>query len=234
MARILIGNIKGPQGIQGIKGDKGDKGDTGAKGDRGDKGDTGAQGIQGIQGPQGVRGEQGPKGPMPPLINNALQSTAGVGALDAAMGKTIMDQVTTNSAGIAQVNSDLAKKTNDSDFTTGTFLIKSNQMQFEAPSAQYTLTKNSFICYINIRGTFKNDEEVLIQGFPFVFGYNGSTLSYQNIGYSPEVRCLGIYNTDTAFLWCIENGHNIRFKRSVVGQNSIGNCYLILSGFIIK
>lgn len=41
MAKILIGNIKGP---------KGDKGDTGAQGAQGPKGD---QGIQGIQGPQG-------------------------------------------------------------------------------------------------------------------------------------------------------------------------------------
>ena len=47
MARILIGNIKGP------------------------KGDTG------IQGPQGPEGPQGPQGPLPPLANNGLTTEPG-------------------------------------------------------------------------------------------------------------------------------------------------------------
>lgn len=64
MGRILIGNIKGPQGAQGI------------------------------QGPQGPVGATGPMGPMPDLINNALASQAGIAALDAAMGKTLQDQIT--------------------------------------------------------------------------------------------------------------------------------------------
>ena len=64
MGRILIGNIKGPQGAQGI------------------------------QGPQGPVGATGPMGPMPDLINNALATQAGMAALDAAMGKTLQDQIT--------------------------------------------------------------------------------------------------------------------------------------------
>lgn len=64
MARLLIGNIKGPQGAQGI------------------------------QGPQGPVGPTGPQGPMPDLINNALATQAGVAALDAVMGKTLQDQIT--------------------------------------------------------------------------------------------------------------------------------------------
>lgn len=63
MARILIGNIKGPKG---------------------DKGATGSQGPQGIQGPQG---------PLPPLVNNGLATVAGVSALDAVYGKTLTDQL---------------------------------------------------------------------------------------------------------------------------------------------
>lgn len=92
MARILIGNVKGPkgdagatgpqgpQGATGATGPKGEKGDTGAtgpqgprglqgeagatgpQGPQGEKGDTGARGPQGIQGPQGAQGPQGPKG----------------------------------------------------------------------------------------------------------------------------------------------------------------------------
>lgn len=61
MARILIGNIKGP------------------------KGDTGPQGIQGEIGPAG------PQGPLPPLANNFLTTVAGVSALDAVAGKTLKD-----------------------------------------------------------------------------------------------------------------------------------------------
>lgn len=75
MARILIGNIKGP------------------------KGDTGAQG------PQGATGPQGPQGPLPPLVNNALATEAGVAALDAAMGKTLQDQITNNKNDITELNS---------------------------------------------------------------------------------------------------------------------------------
>ena len=64
MQRILIGNIKGPQGAQGI------------------------------QGPQGPVGATGPQGPMPDLVNNALATEAGIAALDAVMGKTLQDQIT--------------------------------------------------------------------------------------------------------------------------------------------
>ena len=63
MARMLIGNIKGPQGPQG---------------------------IQGIQGPVGP---QGPQGPLPPLINNFMATEAGVGALDAVAGAALKAQI---------------------------------------------------------------------------------------------------------------------------------------------
>lgn len=79
MARILIGNIKGP------------------------KGDTGAQG------PQGETGPQGPQGPLPPLVNNALATEAGVSALDAVMGKTLQDQITDNKEDITQLYSNIEK-----------------------------------------------------------------------------------------------------------------------------
>ena len=75
MARILIGNIKGPQGEQG---------------------------PQGVQGPVGPQGHQGP---LPPLVNNALATEAGVSALDAAMGKTLQEQITNNKNDITELNS---------------------------------------------------------------------------------------------------------------------------------
>lgn len=63
MARIKIGNIKGP------------------------KGDTGARGATGPAGPIG------PQGPLPPLTNNFLATVAGQSALDAAAGKILKDQL---------------------------------------------------------------------------------------------------------------------------------------------
>lgn len=60
MGRILIGNIKGPQGLQG---------------------------------PQGIQGPVGPQGPLPPLVNNGLTTEVGIAALDAAMGKTLSDNI---------------------------------------------------------------------------------------------------------------------------------------------
>lgn len=84
MGRILIGNIKGPQGAQGI------------------------------QGPQGPVGATGPQGPMPDLINNALTTEAGVAALDAAMGKTLQDQLTelnSNKVNTTLITPDMYKST---------------------------------------------------------------------------------------------------------------------------
>ena len=75
MGRILIGNIKGP------------------------KGDTGPQG------PQGNMGPQGPQGPLPPLVNNALATTSGIAALDAVMGKTLQDQITTANSNLSVIGS---------------------------------------------------------------------------------------------------------------------------------
>lgn len=88
MARILIGNIKGP------------------------KGDTGLQGIQGEIGPVG------PQGPLPTLVNNALATTPGVAALDAAMGKTLQDQLNTTNSNLAKLV--FSGQANSVDFSVGT------------------------------------------------------------------------------------------------------------------
>lgn len=65
MAKILIGNIQGPQGEQGIQGPEGPQGPQGLQGPegpQGEKGETGATGLQGPKGDQGPQGIQGPKG----------------------------------------------------------------------------------------------------------------------------------------------------------------------------
>nr|DAR65031.1 MAG TPA: collagen alpha 1(VIII) chain protein [Caudoviricetes sp.] len=74
MARILIGNIKGPQG------------------DRGQQGERGPQGAQGVP------------GTTPALVNNALATQSGVAALDAVMGKTLMDKLNAISRQMSRYN----------------------------------------------------------------------------------------------------------------------------------
>lgn len=109
MARIPIGNIKGPQGIQGEKGDKGDIGPQGIQGIQGPQGDEGPQGPQGETGPQGPQGIQGP---LPPLIDNYLATESGKAALDAIVGKLLDERLKTAETSIAQLNSDkLDRKT---------------------------------------------------------------------------------------------------------------------------
>ena len=105
MARILIGNIKGPQGPQGIQGE------TGPQGLQGIQGETGPQGPQGIQGEKGDTGPQGPQGiqgPLPPLIANYLATESGKEALDAIVGKLLDERLTAAEKSLTQLNSDLS------------------------------------------------------------------------------------------------------------------------------
>ena len=83
MARILIGNIKGPQGPQGIQGE------------------TGPQGLQGIQGETGPQGPQGIQG------ENYLATESGKAALDAIVGKLLDERLTAAEKSLTQLNSDL-------------------------------------------------------------------------------------------------------------------------------
>nr|DAF00525.1 MAG TPA: collagen alpha 1(VIII) chain protein [Caudoviricetes sp.] len=104
MARILIGNIKGPQGPQGIQGE------TGPQGLQGIQGETGPQGTQGIQGEKGDTGPQGPQGiqgPLPPLIANYLATESGKAALDAIVGKLLDERLTAAEKSLTQLNSDM-------------------------------------------------------------------------------------------------------------------------------
>ena len=65
MARVFIGNFKGPQGETGATGEtgpQGPQGPTGATGPQGPQGEIGETGPQGPQGPIGATGPAGPQG----------------------------------------------------------------------------------------------------------------------------------------------------------------------------
>ena len=81
MAKVLIGNVKGPKGDTGPQGPQGEQGPTGAtgpQGPKGDKGDTGATGPEGPQGPKGDAGETGPQGPTGPKGDTGARGPQGI------------------------------------------------------------------------------------------------------------------------------------------------------------
>lgn len=107
MARILIGNIKGPQGPQGPQGIQGETGPQGLQGIQGETGPQGTQGIQGEKGDTGPQGPQGIQGPLPPLIANYLATESGKAALDAIVGKLLDERLTAAEKSLTQLNSDM-------------------------------------------------------------------------------------------------------------------------------
>ena len=90
MAKIFIGNVKGPKGDKGDQGPVGPQGPTGPQGEPGLDGAQGPQGEIGPQGPQGLRGEkgepgadgatgeQGPKGDVGPTGPQGPQGPQGI------------------------------------------------------------------------------------------------------------------------------------------------------------
>ena len=80
MAKLFIGNIKGPQGETGEQGPQGLQGIQGEQGPQGEGGGIGPQGPQGEAGPtgpQGPQGEAGPTGPTGPEGPQGLQGERG-------------------------------------------------------------------------------------------------------------------------------------------------------------
>ena len=96
MAKVWIGNFKGPTGDTGAQGPKGDTGATGATGatgpvgPQGAKGDTGATGAQGPKGDTGATGEQGPKGDTGPQgAKGDTGAAAGFGSVTASVDANV-------------------------------------------------------------------------------------------------------------------------------------------------
>lgn len=75
MAKILIGNFKGPKGETGATGPQGPQGEQGIQGIQGATGPQGPQGDIGPQGPKGETGATGPQGPAVP-IDSVLSATS--------------------------------------------------------------------------------------------------------------------------------------------------------------
>lgn len=149
MGRILIGNIKGPQGeagknfeyaktyasvsamnadFSGTDVDEGEYVVISAGIDDADNGRVYRKGtnsyvyVNRVNGPTGPRGATGP---MPTLVNNLNTTTAGQGALDAAQGPTIAGKVTGNGG---EAGDTIATFTT-SDTTTDSEIIKYTAME---------------------------------------------------------------------------------------------------------
>lgn len=149
MGRILIGNIKGPQGeagknfeyaktyasvsamnadFSGTDVDEGEYVVISAGIDDADNGRVYRKGtnsyvyVNRVNGPTGPRGATGP---MPTLVNNLNTTTAGQGALDAAQGPTIAGKVTGNGG---EAGDTIATFTT-SDTTTDSEIIEYTAME---------------------------------------------------------------------------------------------------------
>lgn len=145
MARILIGNIKGPQGPQGIQGE------TGPQGLQGIQGETGPQGPQGIQGEKGDTGPQGPQGiqgPLPPLIANYLATESGKAALDAIVGKLLDERLTAAEKSLTQLNSDLKVLNYGSIVGTEDSVVPSNT---KTVVYSFNVDAGVYIAFANVR-----------------------------------------------------------------------------------
>ena len=104
MARILIGNIKGPAGkIVSVSATKGEPGTDPQVTNVGTESDAKLQFVI-PEGQKGEQGLQGPTGPMPPLVNNLTTNQAGQGALDAAQGKALADKDTALQSAVDALN----------------------------------------------------------------------------------------------------------------------------------
>lgn len=104
MARILIGNIKGPAGkIVSVSATKGEPGTDPQVTNVGTESDAKLQFVI-PEGQKGEQGLQGPTGPMPPLVNNLTTNQAGQGALDAAQGKALADKDTALQSAVDTLN----------------------------------------------------------------------------------------------------------------------------------
>ncbi len=185
MARILIGNIKGPQGPQGIQGE------TGPQGLQGIQGETGPQGPQGIQGEKGDTGPQGPQGiqgPLPPLIANYLATESGKAALDAIVGKLLDERLTAAEKSLTQLNSELWPRNSGTAIKAGTDM--------------YTIkTPGHYYCNSNaIAATLKNcpfsDAFTLVVYWST--GYPSSYFSQEYTHYLGNRHIIQNYNTDSA------------------------------------
>ena len=198
MARILIGNIKGPQGPQGIQGE------TGPQGLQGIQGETGPQGPQGIQGEKGDTGPQGPQGiqgPLPPLIANYLATESGKAALDAIVGKLLDERLTAAEKSLTQLNSEasthLKESGSENDFcatfqpryqyhTNANYMLangiyKTGKTGLNLPFEGYWI-----IITFNTSNDFGNNSTAWIAQFAISTDTNDKAIYFRrNINYTP-------------------------------------------------
>lgn len=94
MAKVLIGNFRGPQGVQGPKGDTGAQGPTGATGATGAKGEKGDTGAQGPSGAAGQRGSLWYTGTAVTGTSTTAAVFAGTGIANALVGDMYLNTST--------------------------------------------------------------------------------------------------------------------------------------------
>ena len=148
MAKILIGNVKGP---------KGDPGETGATGATGAQGPAGATGATGPQGPQGERGPEGATGS--PGVRGS-QIYTGVGVTGTSSTASIFADSGVTSALVNDIyintsDGNLYRCTTPGDASVAKWVYSTNIKGPKGESAENGLTTNDVVQNLETDATDK-------------------------------------------------------------------------------
>ena len=136
MAKIRLGNIKGPKGDRGEQGPKGEPFKysdftadqlaslKGQKGDKGEQGPQGEQGLQGEQGPIGPKGDMGPQGPAGTSANVDLSPYAKKTDLNSYYTKEVVLNYFAAKNEVSGLKNTLQEGINNTSNTTLTIVAK--------------------------------------------------------------------------------------------------------------
>ena len=175
MARVLIGNFKGPQGPKGDTGATGATGPQGLQGPKGDTGATGPKGDTGATGPQGPRGATGATGTADTTFTEAATLTK---LTSGEPFKTMLGKLAKAVSSVFD-KLDKSKVVNNQTTTVEGFALDARQAN---PNIDGTLAKQ----LSDLNGSLKNYITIM-HGY---FGTSGATTSWTQ---SPDFQQLYQY-----------------------------------------
>lgn len=152
------------------------------------------------------------------IIDNNLLGTDPTHVLASPQGKALADQIT-------QLNSNFAK---------GQTSFSCDQITLSAPTLTYVKAGKLLYAWFNIKGTFINDDIVVIKGLPFRVNLVSSFLSYQNTNYKSPIRAIeSEINATSLKLWVLDPASGKQdFNKTIHGASEIGNVYIGILGII--
>ena len=212
MAKIFVGNLKGPKGD---KGDTGPEGPRGLQGPAGADGEQGPQGIQGLQGPKGDRGpegpagadgKEGPAGPAGPTGPEGPQGERGPAGPQGPAGEST--KVYAHKLTIRRSDVDLSSVAGSeftADINLHTTLYSTSSTKINKISDLIRYTTSNFGGYIPVVGWAQNSEQSAQIYTPFMVASSSlpdlslAVLFIENTGQSVKFGFIYQDSTDWSF-----------------------------------